>query len=172
MPSQPCGVLLLQATALYHHVMFKAGSGWSAIGGGSSSGFVALLAVAVVGTGIYLASQRTPQRKPVPQEDSLPQVAALARAEKDAEWLRSAIRAQKAILGMTDHEVELAKGAPAQKLRDSALSESERARGGVEKWIYRDGRGTPTVVIFSAGNRVIFSSDVAETPLPGQAIRR
>lgn len=152
--------------------MLKNGSWMSGMSGGSSSGFVAILAVAVVGAGIYLAAQRTPPPMPLPREDSLPQVAALARAEKDAEWLRNAIREQKAILGMTDREVQLAKGAPTQKLRDGALTEGERAKGGVEKWIYDDGRGSPIVVLFGVSNRVIASSDVSETPLPGQAIRR
>ena len=130
------------------------------------------LAVAMVGGGLYLASRQTPTPKVVTKEDNLAQVAALARVEKDAEWVQRAIRAHQAILGMTYREVEEAKGRPAEKVRGSALSAEEQARGGVEKWIYEGGAGSTAMVLFNAGGRVVGSSDVGAVPLPGQAVRQ
>ena len=140
--------------------------------GGSSAGVMAFLAVAMVGGGLYLASRQAPQPTVVTKEDNLAQVAALARVEKDAEWVQRAIRERQAILGMTYREVEEAKGRPMEKVRDSALSPEERAQGGVEKWIYDRRSDSPAVVLFNASGRVVVSSDVGAVPLPGQAVRR
>src|SRR5689334_24049450 len=88
------------------------------IRGGSSAGVFAVLALAVVGGGLYLASkdpERLPTKVKPTREDNLTQVAALARVEKDSEWLQRAIREQQAIIGMTFREVETAKGRPAAK---------------------------------------------------------
>lgn len=139
--------------------------------GGSSAGVVALLAVAAIGGGLYLASHRT-EPPPAPNDDAVARVAALARAEKDTELLRRAIRERHAIVGMTFREVEAAKGAPQVKERGDTLSEALRLKGGVENWIYEAGTGAPSTVLFDANGRVIFSSDVGDTPGPHQAIRR
>ena len=132
---------------------------------------MALLAVAVVGGGFYYASQRSAQRVRV-REDHLAQVAALARAEKDTEWLQRAIREKQAILGMTAREVEQAKGQPALKQRGDTLPESDQVKGGVENWIYDSRGGQVSVVLFGAKGFVIYSSDVGDKPGPGQAIRQ
>lgn len=139
--------------------------------GGASAGLTALLAVAVVGGGLYLVTHRT-ERPPPKDNDSLPQIAALARAEKDAEWLQRAIRERQAILGMTYREIESAKGAPNLKLRGESLTEIQRAKGGVENWIYDLGGGETTSVLFGVNGLVIQSSDVGDKPRPGQAIRQ
>lgn len=135
-------------------------------------GFMAILAFAVVGGGLYLASRQPPDARPVAKNDNLAQVAALARAEKDAEWLQRAIREHEAILGMTFREVETAKGKPLTKLRAESLTDEERARGGVEKWLFpADSRGS-SEVLFGASGLVISSSDVGDKPGPGQAVRQ
>ena len=67
---------------------------------------MAFLAVAMVGGGLYLASRQAPAPKVVTNDDSLAQVAALARVEKNAELVQRAIRERQAILGMTYREVE------------------------------------------------------------------
>lgn len=141
--------------------------------GGSSVGFVAVLAVAVVGGGLYLAS-KNPERLPVPvpSADNLVQVAALARAEKDAEWLQRATRERQAIIGMTYREVEMAKGKPATKQRGETLPPEDRAKGGVENWLYNLEGGQVSAVLFGTNGVVVYSSDVGETPGPGQVIRK
>src|SRR5262245_48296219 len=92
-----------------------------AIRGGATTGLVAVLALAAVGGGIYLATQHT--ERPVKKDDALVQVSALARVEKDAEYIQRAIRERQAIVGMTFREVELAKGRPSLKLRAETLSD-------------------------------------------------
>ena len=135
-------------------------------------GFMAILAFAVVGGGLYVASRQPPEPKPVPKNDNLAQVAALARAEKDAEWLQRAIREQQAILGMTSREVETAKGRPVTKLRGDSLNDNDRAKGGVEKWVFQTDGREPSEVLFGANGFVISSSDVGDKPGPGQAVRQ
>jgi hypothetical protein len=108
----------------------------------------------------------------VVKDDPLPQVTALARAEKDAEWLQRAIRERRAILGMTYREVEMAKGSPQFKHRGDDLPEVHRAKGGTEIWIYDRSAAGESFVLFGANGRVIQSSDVGDSPLPGQAIRQ
>ena len=139
--------------------------------GGTSAGLIALLAVAAVGGGIYLASHR-PEQRPVVKEDNLAQIAALARVEKDAEFLQRAIRERRAILGMTYREVESAKGRPALKQRGDVLREAHRSKGGVENWVYDQGVGEVSEVLFGVNGLVIFSSDVGRKPGDGDAIRR
>src|SRR5215207_6501600 len=129
--------------------------------GGSSAGVVAVLALAVVGGGVYLASNR-PERPTVAKEDRLAQVAALARAEKDAEFLQRAIREQRAIIGMTTREVESAKGRPTLKRRGDDLSADERVRGATESWVYNAGTAKESSVVFGANGLVISSSDVGD----------
>lgn len=140
--------------------------------GGSSAGFIAILAVAVVGGGLYLSSRRPPEPVVVIKEDNLAQIAALARVEKDAERLQRAVREHRAILGMTFREVESAKGRPASKQRDDTLADAERAKGAVEKWTYPANGGAPSVVFFGATGLVIYSSEVGDNPQPGQLIRQ
>ena len=106
------------------------------------------------------------------KEDNLTQVAALARAEKDAERLQYAVREHQAILGMTFREVESAKGRPATKQRDGFLTDAERTKGAVEKWTFPVDGGAPSVVLFGANGLVIYSSDVGDNPQPGQMIRQ
>jgi hypothetical protein len=137
-------------------------------GGSSVGGFLGILAVAVVGGGLYVASRQQPEKRPVASDDKLVQVAALARAEKEAEWLQRAIRERQAILGMTSREVENARGQPAVRLRANDLSDIERAKGAVEKWVFRDSAN----VLFGATGLVIYSSDVGDTPQPGQIVRQ
>jgi hypothetical protein len=139
--------------------------------GGSSAGVVGLLAVAAIGGGLYLASQR-PETPPPAKDDAVARVAALARAEKDAEWLRRAIRERQAILGMTFREVETAKGTPQVKERGDTIAEALRSKGGVEIWVYASDTGKPSKVLFDANGRVILSSDVGDTPELHQVIRR
>lgn len=141
-------------------------------GGSSAGGFVAILAVAVVGGGLYLASRQLPEPRAVVKDDSLAQVAALARAEKDAEWIQRAIREHQAILGMTARETETAKGRPSTKLRGGSLTADERTKGGIEKWVFQtDGRES-SEVLFGANGLVISSSDVGDKPGPGQVVRQ
>jgi hypothetical protein len=139
--------------------------------GSSSAGLVGFLAVAAVGGGLYLVSQRTERPAPL-KDDSLVQVAALARVEKDSEWLQRAIRERQAILGMTYREVEQAKGRPQLKQRGDTLAEPYRQKGGVENWVFDSGTGAVTTVLFGANGLVIHSSDVGDKPRPGQAIRQ
>ena len=139
--------------------------------GGSSAGLTALLAIAAVGGGLYYVSHR-PERKPTRTDDPLPQVAALARAEKDSEWLQRAIRERQAILGMTFREVEMAKGTPRLKQRGGTVPEIPRSKGGVEQWVYDQNGGNEATVVFGANGLVIQSSDVGEKPRLGQAIRQ
>ena len=139
--------------------------------GSSSAGLTAILAIAAVGAGLYFVSHRS-QRRPRSEDDSLAQVAALARVEKETEWLQRAIRERRAILGMTYREVEMAKGPPHLKRRGDTLSEAHRAKGGVENWVYRPGNGEGANVLFGVNGRVIQSSDVGDMPRPGDAIRR
>ena len=131
-------------------------------------GFLAILAMAVVGGGLYVASRQQPEKRPIVSDDKLVQVAALARAEKEAEWLQRAIRERQAILGMTSREVENAKGQPAVRLRATDLSDDERSKGAVEKWVFRDSAS----VLFGTTGLVIYSSDVGDTPQPGQIVRQ
>jgi hypothetical protein len=144
----------------------------NSIRGGSSAGFIAVLAVAVVGGGLFLSSRQPPESKSVIKEDNLTQVAALARAEKDAERLQHALREHQVILGMTFREVESAKGRPAAKLRDDSLADADRTKGAVEKWTYPVDGGAPAVVLFGANGLVIYSSEVGDNPLPAQMIRQ
>lgn len=140
-----------------------------AIRGGSSAGLGALLAVAAVGGGVYYVAKRAD--RPPPRDDSIAQIAALARVEKDSEWIQRAVREGRAILGMTYREVQDAKGPPLRKERDALLSASLRARGGVENWVYETG-GRETNVLFNIKGLVIQSSDVGEKPQVGQAVRQ
>jgi hypothetical protein len=140
--------------------------------GGSSAGVMAFLAVAMVGGGLYIASRQVPAPKLVAAEDHLAQVAALARVERDAEWLQRAIRERQAIIGMTFREVEEAKGRPAEKQRGEALTVDDRAKGGVEKWLYAGNSSSSAFVLFGASGLVISSSDVGGVPLPGQSVRQ
>src|SRR5688500_4593737 len=103
--------------------------------GGASTGLTALLALAAVGGGIYIVSQR-PEPRPALNQDSVAQIAALARVEKETELVQRAIRNRQVIVGMTYREVETAKGRPAIKQRGETLSEKHRALGGAEAWIY------------------------------------
>jgi hypothetical protein len=139
--------------------------------GGSSAGLVAVLAMATIGGGLYLASRR-PEAPPVLNDDAVGRVAALARAEQDSELLRRAIRERQAIVGMTFREVETAKGAPHVKQRGETLPDALRAKGGVENWVYQTGVGDPANVLFGATGRVVYSSDIGEKPEPHQVIRR
>ena len=101
------------------------------------------------------------------------EIAALARAEKDTEWLQRAIRERQAILGMTRQEVENAKGPPRVKQRFDALSGADRTKGGVEKWVYSQSGAEDATVLFGAKGLVIHSSDVGDgQPGQSQAIRR
>ena len=142
------------------------------IRGGSSAGFIAVLAVAVLGGGLYLSSRQPLEPKVVIKEDNLTQVAALARVEKDAERLQRAVREHQAILGMTFREVESAKGRPASKQRNDSLADEDRTKGAVEKWTYLVNGRAPSVVLFGATGLVIYSSDVGDNPQPGQLIRQ
>jgi hypothetical protein len=139
--------------------------------GGSSVGLTAILAIAAVGGGLYFVSQRF-ERRAASNEDTLTQVAALARVEKDVEWLQRAIRERQAILGMTYREVEMAKGRPHVKQRGDTLPGTHRARGGVENWIYDVGGGEVSSVLFGANGLVIDATDVAGKPRYGYAIRQ
>jgi hypothetical protein len=143
----------------------------AAIRGGASASFVTFLAVATVGGGLYLATQSA-DRRPAKSTDTLAQVAALARAEKDNEWLQVAIRERQAILGMTLREVEKAKGRPQRKQRGDELSENLRAKGGVENWTYDADPGAVSSVLFGANGLVIHSTDVDGKTGPGHAIRQ
>jgi hypothetical protein len=138
--------------------------------GGSSAGLAGLLAVAAVGGGLYFVTKR-PEPRVVPKVDTLAQVAALARVEKDTEWLQRAIRERQAILGMTYREVETAKGRPQRKQRGDTLPEIHRAKGGVENWIY-EADGVESNVLFGTNGLVVFSSDVEGKPPQGHAIRQ
>ena len=139
--------------------------------GGSSSGLAGLLAVAAVGGGLYVVSKNT-DRRVAPKEDTFAQVAALARAEKDTEWLQDAIRERQAILGMTYREVEMAKGRPHRKQRGENLPEVHRSKGGVENWIYEVDGGAESSVLFGPNGLVVFSSDIEGNPRHGHAIRQ
>jgi hypothetical protein len=141
------------------------------IRGGSSAGLTGLLAIAAVGGGLYFVSQRS-ERPVVPNDDTLAQVAALARVEKDTEWLQRAIRERQAILGMTYREVEMAKGRPLRKQRGDTLPEIHRAKGGMENWIYELDGGAESSVLFGANGLVIYASDVEGKPRHGHAIRQ
>src|SRR5688500_5121694 len=141
------------------------------IRGGSSAGLAGLLTIAAVGGGLYFASQRS-ERRVIPKEDTLAEVAALARVEKDSEWLQRAIREHQAILGMTYREVETAKGRPQRKQRADSLPEIHRANGGVENWIYEEEGGAVSSVVFGSNGLVIYSSDVEGKPRQGHAIRQ
>lgn len=143
----------------------------SRVRGGSSAGLAGLLAIAAVGGGLYFVSTRS-ERRLAPKEDTFAQVAALARVEKDTEWLQRAIRQGQAILGMTYREVEAAKGRPQRKERGDTLPEFHRAKGGVENWIYEDEGGAETSVLFGTNGLVIYSSDVEGKPRQGHAIRQ
>jgi hypothetical protein len=137
----------------------------------TSGAVVAVLALAAVGGGVYLVTQQA-GRRPAPKDDPVAQVAALARVEKDTEWIQRAIRERQAILGMTYREVERAKGPPSRKQREETLPESDRANGGVEKWIYESADRETASVLFGSNGLVIQSSDVGDTPRPGQAVRQ
>ena len=139
--------------------------------GGSSAGVATFLALVAVGGGVYVMSQRA-ERPARPKNDTLAQVAALARAETDSEWLQRAIRERQAILGMTYREVEQAKGAPRLKQRGDTLPDVHRAKGGVEVWTYDAADGRNATVVFGANGLVIQSSDVGDAPRPGQAVRQ
>jgi hypothetical protein len=143
----------------------------SKIRGGSSAALAGFLAVAAVGGGLYYATTRPVQRV-APPDDTLAQVAALARVEKDTEWLQRAIREREAIVGMTYREVETAKGRPHRKQRGEELPESHRAKGGVENWIYEVDGGPESSVLFGANGLVIFASDVEGKPRQGHVIRQ
>src|SRR5688572_21297850 len=140
--------------------------------GGSSAGVMAFLAIAMVGGGLYISSRQAPAPKVVAKEDHLAQVAALARVEKDAEWLQRAIRQRQAILEMSFREVEKAKGRDTENQRGEALTVEDRAKGGVEKWVYDASSGNSSVVVFGVSGLVVSSSDVGAVPLPGQAVRQ
>ena len=73
---------------------------------------------------------------------------------------------------MTYREVENAKGPPKLKQRGDSLTEVQRARGGVENWIYDLDGGETASVLFGVNGLVIQSSDVGDKPRPGQAIRQ
>jgi hypothetical protein len=139
--------------------------------GGTSGSLLALLAVAAVGGGLYLAKQRADRRAPR-NNDSIAQIAALARAEKDNEWLQLAIRERRAIIGMTFREVETAKGRPHRKHRGDDLPEDLRARGGVESWVYNLDGGAISSVLFGPNGFVIHATDVEGQTGPGHAIRQ
>jgi uncharacterized protein HemX len=139
--------------------------------GASSAGLAAFLAVAALGGGVYYASQRA-ERRPVVKEDHLAQIAALARVEKDTEWLQRAIRERQAILGMTYREVETAKGQPQFKQRGESLQQTHRAQGGVENWVYEMDGGKISEVLFGSNGLVIYASDVADKHGDGHAIRK
>jgi hypothetical protein len=143
----------------------------SKIRGSSSAGLTGLLTIAAVGGGLYFISTRSKQPA-APRNDTLAQVAALARVEKDTEWLQRAIRERQAILGMTYREVETAKGRPLRKQRSDTLSETYRAKGGVENWIYEAEDGSESSVLFGANGLVIYSSDVEGKPSQGHVIRQ
>lgn len=143
----------------------------SKIRGGSSAGLGGLLAITAVGGGLYFVSNRSDQQV-VPKDDTLAQVAALARVEKDTEWLQRAIRDRQAILGMTYREVETAKGRPLRKQRGETLPEIHRAKGGVENWVYDADGGAESSVLFGANGLVIHASDVEGKPRQGHAIRQ
>ena len=100
------------------------------------------------------------------------EVAALARVEKNTERLKRAIRERQAIPGMSYREVESAKGRPHLKQRDDALTETHRARGGVENWVYNLEEGKTSSVLFDARGLVIYSTDLGDAPAPGDVIRR
>lgn len=138
---------------------------------GTSAGLVAIMALAAVGGGVYIATHRS-EPPPAVQDDRLAEIAALARVEKDTEWIQRAIRERHAILGMTYREVETARGLPQRILRDDALSEIHRAKGAVENWVYEREGGEVASVLFGSNGLVIHSSDVGETPRPGQAVRQ
>jgi hypothetical protein len=141
------------------------------IRGGSSAGLAGLLAIAAVGGGLYFVSKR-PERRVAPKEDTFAQVAALARAEKDTEWLQHAIRERQAILGMTYREVEMAKGRPHRKQRGENLPEVHRAKGGVENWVYEVNGGAESSVLFGANGLVIHATDVEGKSRHGHSIRQ
>ena len=143
----------------------------SRVRGGSSAGLTGLLAIAAVGGGLYFVATRGEQRV-APKVDTFAQVAALARVEKDTEWLQRAIRERQAIVGMTYREVETAKGHPHRKERGDTLPEIHRAKGGVENWIYENEGGAEANVLFGNNGLVIYSSDVEGKPRQGHAIRQ
>ena len=143
----------------------------SRVRGGSSAGLTGLLAIAAVGGGLYFVATRGEQRV-APKVDTFAQVAALARVEKDTEWLQRAIRERQAIVGMTYREVETAKGHPHRKERGDTLPEIHRAKGGVENWIYEAEGGAEASVLFGTNGLVIYSSDVVGKPRQGHAIRQ
>ena len=137
--------------------------------GGGSAGLTMLVAVMAVGGGVYFLSQRVERKV---GQDNIAQVAALARAEKETEWLQQATREQRAILGMTNREVLSAKGSPAVRQKAESLSDAERAKGGAEKWIYDVGGGNEATVLFGPTGLVIETSDVSSPPRLGQVIRQ
>jgi hypothetical protein len=118
-----------------------------------------------------MVSQR-PERRPVRNEDSVAQIAALARVEKETELVQRAIRNRQAIVGMTYREVETAKGRPSIKQRGETLAEQHRALGGAETWIYELNGGEVSEVVFGANGLVIHATDVAGQPRDGHAIRQ
>ena len=139
--------------------------------GGTSAGLTAILAVAAMGGGLYLVTHRSPP-PPAPSSDAFTEVAALARVEQNTERLKRAIRERQAIPCMTYREVETAKGRPHFKKRDDALTETDRAKGGVENWVYNLEEGKIASVLFDVNGLVIYSSELGDTPGPGDVIRR
>ena len=139
--------------------------------GAASAGLTALLAVAAIGGGIYVVTQR-PEPRPVRNQDSIAQIAALARVEKETELVQRAIRNRQAIVGMTYREVETAKGRPSIKQRGETLAAKHRDLGGAEAWIYELSGGEVSHVIFGANGLVIHATDVAGHPRDGHAIRQ
>ena len=120
---------------------------------------------------MYLARQRS-ERNAGSNNDPFTPVAALARVEKDTEWLQRAIRERQAILGMTYREVEAAKGPPKLKQRGDMLPDVYRAKGTVENWVYDLDNGEVSNVLFGVNGRVIQSSDIGDKPGLGQVIRQ
>lgn len=71
----------------------------------------------------------------------------------------SAVRAKRAVLGMTRTQVRMAKGDPLRVRRGEAIPDLVRELGGVEVWIYSLPDGALKQVTFDLNGVVIYSSD-------------
>lgn len=141
----------------------------------ASNMVVGLSAVVVVlVAGIYLIDrQETRQSAERTANREAERVAqASDRAQLETQWLEKAIRENRAILGMTRYEVEMAKGKPYIRRRGQEQPKEMIDGGAVETWIYRISDEKGSSVLFGLGGLVIYSSDTAGLPLYGNAIRQ
>lgn len=132
-----------------------------------------LILVSLLGCAALAWTLTTDRREAAARDEQLAAKALelTLQIQLEEQWIRDAIRDQRAIVGMTAEEVILAKGRPQRVKSGPSLAAAYRKEGGVEHWLY-DATGPLSGVLFGVNGRVVYADDVAGKPRFGNAVRQ